>query len=96
LQVILYVQTKKINSQFLFKLVQKHHKNERKVYIFLGSLPPEPIFRLYYSTLVFNARRKYLQCLLQFHIKSMSFPTKLQGDYIRFSTCWKKFQIMRI
>jgi len=84
---MLYVQTKKINSQLLLKLVQKHHKNERKAYMFLVFLPPEPMFRLYYSTLVFNARRNYLQCFLQSHINSRSFPMKLQGDYKSFLTC---------
>ena len=48
------------------------------------------MFRLYYSTLIFNAHRKYLQCLLQFDTNSRSFPMKLQGDYIRFSKFLKK------
>jgi len=73
---MLYVQTKMINSQFLLQLVQKHHKNETKVCIFWGFLLPEPMFRLYCSTLVFKARRKYLQCLLQFHINFRSFSVK--------------------
>jgi len=76
---VFYVQTKKINSQFLLKIVWKHHKNETKVDICLGCLPPEPMFRPYYNTFIFNTRRKYQQCLLQFYQNFRSFPMKLQG-----------------